>query len=354
MTPLCYWSVNGEHVIFNKYTIDENGIIRNNKTGKYLRYSKDKNGYNKCCVLNDSGYTRMIYVGRALVSTFNGSPPTPQHTADHEDQNRGNDTVVNVRWLCSSGQRNNQSRPQQVKSSFIVVKDGIEKTVKEWAEHLKGEKNSRGCVYTVAMLMKYAQNKQYGFSYKKYQDLPEEVWKEIIGSKNKLNHWEISNMSRVKFVTKFAENVLYGERLGVRSGYPRIKFSGKSWNCHVLAFMTFFPEEYAAKKPNEVVLHEEDDRGDFRPHKLRLGTQSENITDAHSNGCYAGMQKARSKCASYINDILENEYESQVDAVKYLKSLGYDKVSSGSICQGLQASRKGKIIMRYGRTWKLV
>jgi hypothetical protein len=62
------------HVIFNKYTIDENGIIRNKK-GEALRYTKN-NGYHRAIVQDVSGKSRGVLIGRAFASTFLGPPPT--------------------------------------------------------------------------------------------------------------------------------------------------------------------------------------------------------------------------------------------------------------------------------------
>ena len=157
-------------------------------------------------------------------------------------------------------------------------------------------------------------------------------------------------MNRVKYITRNAENVLSGDRLGLKAGYPIISV-GK---CHILAFKTFFPEEYDAKKPNEVVKHIGDDKLDFRPHMLQIGTMSENSTEAHDNGKYDGKKTARIKCVSYVDEVFEKEHESQSDAARYVKSTGLEKASVQGINKALAAYRKGAILIRYKRTWKLV
>lgn len=346
---LKYYSKNGTLTEFNKYTVD-NGVVKNAK-GEPMAYSKNKVGYNICGVYDDNGKQRNIRVARAIASTVYGLPPTLAHTAEHKDKNRGNDINDNIIWLCKKGQSLNQDRPETNKSSFIIVKDGIEKTVKEWIEHLKGEKNPFGREYTNAMINKYAQKKQHGFSYKEYPYLSDEIWKEIIGSKNTQGRWEVSDMNRVKYVTKYAENILSDDRLGLLNGYPTIYINGKNWLCHILAFMTFFPEKYNAKKPNEYVLHEDDDRLDFRPHKLRLGTQSENIIDSHNNGKRDGTKTARMKCVSYINGVYEIMHDSQDDAAKYLRHIGYKKASHKNISRALNDKHKSNFA--YDRTWKI-
>ena len=196
------------------------------------------------------------------------------------------------------------------------------------------------------MIQHYAQRKQHGFAYKEYPDLPGEIWKEIMYSKTTRGRWKISNMNRVKYITKYAENIFSGERLGLRNGYPFITLG----LCHIIAFKTFFPEEYALMQTGDIILHENDDRLDFRPHKLRIGTRSDNMNDAHNNGCYDDTQRARQKCASYVEGIFEKEHDSQSYAVKYLKSIGYKKATQGKISMALSGYRNTS----YGRTWKLI
>ncbi len=339
-----------DHVIFNKYTIDENGVIRN-KTGKALAYTK-RGKYKQCSVIDDSENKRGIQIGRAIASTFIGPPSSIKHTADHIDRTPANDVIGNIRWLCKKGQRNNQERPDEYKSAFIVVKDGLDKTIKDWVEYLNGITNHMGRDYTKSIIERYAQKKKHGFSYKEYPDLTGEVWKDIYGSEDaKGGHWEISNMNRVKRITKHAENVLYGERLGMTNdGYPRININKKNWYCHILSFMTFFPLEYANRKPDEIVLHEDDDKTDFRPHKLRIGTKSENAIDARNNEKHNNTATTRMKCASYTDGILEKAHESQTDAARYLKSLGYAKASYRGVGRALVGAQR----TAYDRTWRLI
>ena len=347
---LKYYSIDGTLTDYSKYTINTSGVVKSKKTGRVLGTFKNASEYNTTGVSDDNGKRRGILIGRAVASTFIGAPPTIQHTADHENGNRDDDTIENIRWLDEPGQKKNRTMPATYKAAFVIVKDGIEKTNKGWVEYLKDKKNHKNRYYTEAMITSYAQRKRHGFSYKEYQDLPEEIWKEIIGSKTKLGRWEISDMNRVKYITNHAENVLSGERLGLIKGYPVISFGGKNWPCHILSLMSFFPEEYAAKKPGEIVLHENDDKLDFRPHKLNHGTHSKNRSDAHDNGCYDGTKVQRNECASYIKGVFEKNHESQEDAAAYLKTCGYDAATPGNIGRAISGDRK----IAYKRTWKLI
>lgn len=347
-----YYFGDGRHIIFNDYIIDTNGTV---SSLKYNQLNRPKyNKYNTVTV-RDSGKQYKIQVGRAIASTFLGRPPTSEHTADHIDRNPKNDTLNNIRWLNKSGQSKNREMPGKLQNALIVVKDGVEKSIKEWVEHLKNENNVYGKKYTCGMIKQYATRKQHGFMYKEYPDLPDEIWKLIEKSKNsKGAYWEISNMNRVKFVTTHAKNVIEGRNIGTNGMYPVIKINRKSFLCHHLVFEAFFPDEYASMKTDEIILHKNDDKMDFRPQMLRIGSASENLLDAYNNGRRDGGMSSRTKCVSYLNGILEKEYDSQADAERYLKSIGYIKANQGSINTALKKSLSGYIKFRYDRTWEYI
>jgi hypothetical protein len=350
---LLYDSKSGKHTSFDKYWMSTIGIITNKDSGEAPSYSKSGN-YNVVNVMDNDGKVRRIYVGRAVASTFLGPPPTLKHTADHIDRDQpDNDALTNIRWLDKSGQRANQKRPETLKTAFVVVKDGLEKTLKEWVEHFDGEKNLLDRKYTNGMIKQYAIRKQHGFSYKEYPNLDGEVWKSVEGSENTQGRWEVSDMKRVKYVTNHANNVLWGDRLRLNVGYPTVNINGKNVGCHVLAFKTFYPDLWAAKKDDEGVLHKFDDKLDFRPHMLRLGTQSDNAEDAHANNKYAGKKTERTICISYVSGVFEKEHESQEDAAKYLRKNGCPNASKSAICIALMAFKNGETKKRYDCTWEI-
>ncbi|AGE50930.1 hypothetical protein PBCVCVB1_673R [Paramecium bursaria Chlorella virus CVB-1] len=347
-----YFENNKNPVVFSKYTINAlDGIIKNKKSGRTLSININKKGYNRCSVTDDDGKERTIRVARAVASTFLGKPPTPLHTADHKkSKQKKNDMLTNIRWLCKPGQANNRIMPETYKDAFIIVKDGIEKTVNEWVAYMNAKKTPKEREFTKGTIEGYIRRKTHGFAYKKYPDLEDERWLEIEGYENEQGRWKISNMNRVKYITNIAtENVLWGDRLGRSNGYPIVKINGKIWLCHILAFKTFHPELWAAKKPDEMVRHEDDDKEDFRPHKLHLGTASDNGKDSYANGKYDGTKSSQKKCASYINGVLEkDDYLSLMDAAEYLKTKGYPKANKGNISMALSGDRK----TAYGRTWQ--
>jgi len=332
-----------------KYTIDTLGVVRYAKPYGGRESPSilwDKEGYAKVFITHDKK-PRPLRVARIVASTFLGPPPDPSYTADHTNKNRNDDRLDNIRWLDPSGQSKNRDMPETLKSTLIIVNDTLNKemTAEEWTDVFK---RPDGESYTPATIRKFAQEKKHGFRYKKYPDLEGEIWKLVVGSETSRGRWEVSNMSRMKYITNHAENVFSGERLGLDKGYPKVLINGKNMKCHVIVFKTWFPELYAAMKSNEEILHEKDDRMDFRPEKLRIGTPPMNIKDAHDNGKFDGTKSERQQCASYIDGVFEKNHESQDDAAKYLKENGWPKASQGPISHALC----GKYKSAYGRTWK--
>ncbi|AGE48674.1 hypothetical protein PBCVAP110A_020R [Paramecium bursaria Chlorella virus AP110A] len=357
MKTLEYYFEDDSHVIFKKYTCDTLGIIKNKKSGKTPSYGNGT--YNSCGVYDDDGKRRNIFVYRAVASTFLGKPPTLNHTADHiESEQKKNDALTNIRWATPLQQRANQIRPEMYKAAFIIVKDGIEKTVNEWVKHMNAEKTPEEREFTTGMISMYAQRKTNGFAYKEYPDIKGEKWKEVEGSDNKKGRWKISNMNRVKRITNAGtENVLSGERLGHDiNGYPTVGINGKKWLCHILAFAAFHTKMWNDKQSDEMVLHKDDDKEDFRPHKLRLGTASDNGKDSHINGKYDGMKSSMMKCASYLNGVHEEDHDSQSNAAKYIISKECSEASVESIVGGISMALSGnyKNKTAYGRTWKII
>lgn len=340
-----YWS-DGTHTVFDNYTIDEESVVKNIKTGQVMTHHKNGNGYNVVCARHE-GRQYNIRVARALASTFIGPPPTLQHTADHEDKNRSNDVLDNIRWSDKTAQTQNQTRPCAYKSSFIVIKDNVERSAKEWEDFLKNEVNPYNRRYTSGIILHYAQHNLFGFRYKTYKNLPREVWKVVKGSQNKKGEWLISSKSRMKYKTPYAENVFTADQLGKSHGYPVVRFNGKRWNCHELSFMTFRPNEYATKTNEDIILHKNDEKLDFSPFRLRFGNRSDNRFDAYNNGKHNNTKSARKPVASYIDGTLEKEHESIHAAVRYLREHGYPRAGISTVSTALS-----KVYTRYGRTWK--
>lgn len=332
LSPLQYCFANSTNVItFDKYFLDDDKII--NKKGQLLSYFKSTRGDYRCGVYIN-GVKKKITVARAILTTLVGPPPTKSHTADHIDRNPENNTIDNLRWASKSEQRDNQMRPKTQKNAFIIIKNGYERTANEWAEEL-------GCHFCT--ILRYAQNKTNGFSYKEYPDIFGEVWTKIEGSKNSKGRWEVSNMKRAKYITNNA-SIVY-DKFVLRKGYPSIRVNGKQNDIHTLTFKAFNPNIVIGK--GEVVRHLDDNKKNFALGNLDIGTISQNSIDAHNNGKYDGTKSARRPVTSYVNGVKEQDFDSLVDAVKYLKMNGYPRARASHI-----STFSNTTSIRYGRTWK--
>ncbi len=102
---------------FDGYEIDENGTVyslakshRRGKNGVYhspervMRGSIDQDGYLYVKIRN-----KTLHVHRAIALAFIGEPKAGQ-IADHENQNKRDNTRGNIRWIDRSGNAFN-SRP---------------------------------------------------------------------------------------------------------------------------------------------------------------------------------------------------------------------------------------------------
>ena len=317
---LRYFKDDGEFEIFDDYTIDTNRIVeRKDGTRSPTPYERD--GYLKVSVSKSKkSYGRSL--ARAMLSTFLGPPPELTFTADHiENERKLDDDLSNLRWLDQSGQKNNRIKPETLRSARLIVNElfpNDELTAKEWTELLT---KPDGTKYHCDTISVWARTKEYGFSYKTYDKFDDEEWK-IVGDPDK-NHVAISNKNRVKDVTfsesgHKEEHVLTAEELYLLSGYPSKKIDGVLYLLHILVFQLWNPDLWKNKKEDEMVLHKKDNRLDFRPENLRLGTRSENGKDAHKNGKYDSTKSARQACIAYKDDEVVEDFKSLSDAARYL------------------------------------
>lgn len=94
----CNFKISSYGRVYNKIS---NRFISHVMTGKppywYVNLRYDKN--------------RVILrrVHNIMAHTFLGEPPSPQHTCDHIDQNKYNNSLGNLRWLGKKGQMRNRA-----------------------------------------------------------------------------------------------------------------------------------------------------------------------------------------------------------------------------------------------------
>lgn len=344
--PLVYYADKTlELYTFPGMTIDQTAIIYNETTGGQVP-KRVMGGYTKVDIKDASGKKRTIQVGRAVASSFLGKPLHGGYTADHiNNKEPTNDALSNIRWADKPKQSKNRTMPESCKSAFLIVKDRVEKTAVDWAKE-EG--------VTPQAIFYRAVSGTKGFAYKKYEDLPNEVWKEVEGSRTPKGYWQISNMCRIKCITKHAENVISGDRLSINiDGYPTANINRNSIFLHVLAFKTFFPDEYKKKGDDMMVLHKKDIKTDFRPENLELGTRSDNGLQAHKNGRYDHTLSVGKRCVSVDTNGVEKEHINLSDAARYLNEIGYTSAIGRSISKAIEKTEaKGKAHVAYDHTWR--
>jgi hypothetical protein len=320
-------------MVFENYTIDTKCVIFSKFSNKELAQKID-NGYMRFCVRYEKK-SYMLSVARAMLSTFVGAPQTIVHTADHINSKQSmNNKLYNLRWATKNEQALNQERPVSYKSAFLIMKDDIEMTANDWVSYFDkvfGEK------YNAKKISNIARNKINGFSYKEYPDLPGEEWIQYGYNKNEVIY-KISNTNRIKYKTKYAEHVISSEFMHRASGYPVVSIDGKQQYAHVIVFKLFYPDLWNNKTDKEFVLHEDDNKLDFRPGKLRLGTASENGHDAYNNKKYNGTKTERKVCRMYdVNENLIKEFFGSSYAADYIISLKISYASKIIIARKIRA-----------------
>jgi hypothetical protein len=329
---------NGEHKYFDKYEVNVCAILRNSKSKKILGLHGSIGGYNRVSMYDNDGKSYMVSLARIVLSTFVGKPSTNQHTADHRRSHRKkDDRLLNLRWLDKSGQNKNRIHPSTNSNSMIIIHSGIELTTKEWSK--------KENVSDSAILGRARQGKEW--TYKQYQDLKDERWLDVVGSKNSRGFWKVSNLGRAAYHSTFTRRVFDTKELVVGDNYPSIFVNGKHMYLHCCIFETFKPEEYKLMQKDECILHNDDNRLDCSINSLRIGSQSENRKDAYKNGRYNGCKSQYRKCVGYRNNE-RYEFKSLVDARDWLRINGHPRASSGHITESMENNLK----IRYGFVWK--
>jgi hypothetical protein len=333
------YMMSGEHRIFNKYEINEDSVIINKKTKKYVT-KINRSNYYTVTLYGDDGKKNNISVARAMLSTFIGRPEEPMFTADHiNPDDTLNDNIDNLRYADAKMQRSNQSRTCVNRDGMIVVHDGCEMTVGEWAEKENVDRST----------IKRRARKNNGWTYKSYADINGEIWKKVEYSSSSKGFWMVSNIGRASYHTKYARRVYFPYQLGRSKGYPHIGIGGKHSFLHIIVFKTFKPNEYYENIDETFILHNNDDKLDCNILNLRIGNRSMNALDSHRNGCYEGKKNERCKCAASCGD-KQYEFQSISEALIWLRENGYPKAVHNGIYQCLQ----GNLQKSYGHYWKII
>lgn len=119
--------------INNNYSINENGEVRNDVTGKIkTSYINKKNGYRYVDLWqNNKSIKRPIH--RLLAEAFIDNPEN-KPTVDHKDGNRENNSLDNLRW-ASYSEQNSRFGDVGVRSQRVIVQHYTEVRKKRGGGH---------------------------------------------------------------------------------------------------------------------------------------------------------------------------------------------------------------------------
>lgn len=107
------------------YSVNENGDVRNDATGKIKKpYINKSNGY-LTIDLYDKNKTEKVPVHRLVAEAFIPNPEG-KPTIDHKDGNRQNNDISNLRWATYS-ENNSRFNTYGVRSERIKVTHYIER-----------------------------------------------------------------------------------------------------------------------------------------------------------------------------------------------------------------------------------
>ncbi len=82
-----------------QYSISENGILRNDRTGKILKAKIDNKGYNKFDLYNGKGKSKGYLAHRLVAFNFLPPPLDKQIQVNHIDGNPLNNHYTNLEWV---------------------------------------------------------------------------------------------------------------------------------------------------------------------------------------------------------------------------------------------------------------
>ena len=91
---------------FSKYSVDENGNVRNDTTDKLIVGDTNNCGYKRVSIVNDEGKCKHQFRHRLVANAFIPNPKNLKEI-DHIDANKNNNSVSNLRWVTRNENEKN-------------------------------------------------------------------------------------------------------------------------------------------------------------------------------------------------------------------------------------------------------
>jgi hypothetical protein len=88
-------------IINEHYSISENGMLKNELTGKILKVRIDNKGYHKCNLYNGEGKSKGYLAHRLVALNFLPAPKPGQIQINHIDGNPLNNHYTNLEWVTA-------------------------------------------------------------------------------------------------------------------------------------------------------------------------------------------------------------------------------------------------------------
>lgn len=121
---------------YNNYSVSNLGRVRNDKTGRILKCSLNKDGY-LFVGLSKNGIVKFFKIHRLVGIHFLPNLENKE-TIDHRNQEKLDNSVFNLRWATKSEQIANIEKRQNTSSTFVGV--CFDKNSNKWKADIRCQK----------------------------------------------------------------------------------------------------------------------------------------------------------------------------------------------------------------------